>query len=168
MNKHDCLDNSSKNVNGRLGATQLADIVQEVCSNEISIRVTDVYRASSNRCAVSQPRLKINRLANIGPVLAICFCATALLDKEHDVLGAIGTGPQPRVRVVTIFSRFTLDPLQITPELLQSILGLYDVPAEFLSVLSSFGHAPHSSEASNSQLAVNRVSDTDNRRGKSC
>jgi hypothetical protein len=54
----------------------------------------------------------------------------------------------------SIYSERTIEPLQITSELMRKILHKYEVHPDFLRVLFSFGEEPHLAEASSDYLAI--------------
>jgi hypothetical protein len=54
----------------------------------------------------------------------------------------------------SIYSERTIEPLQITSELMRKILHKYEVHPDFLRVLFSFGEEPHLAEASSHYLAI--------------
>ena len=66
----------------------------------------------------------------------------------------------------SIFSASTIEPLQISRELLLKALTRYNVPADFLSIVISFGDDPHLSEGSSSNMSIVGSVDSDQCRYK--
>jgi len=63
-----------------------------------------------------------------------------------------------RIRIISVYSERTIEPLQITSELMRKILHKYEVHPDFLRVLFSFGEEPHLAEASSDNLAIHSLS----------
>jgi hypothetical protein len=63
----------------------------------------------------------------------------------------------------SIYSERTIEPLQISSQLMRKILYKYEVDPHFLQVVFSFGEEPHLAEASSNYLAIH--SNTPDRTG---
>lgn len=55
-----------------------------------------------------------------------------------------------RTRIISIYSLSTIEPLQVTSELMRKILSKYHIHADFARIIFSFGEAPNYAEASSS------------------
>lgn len=66
--------------------------------------------------------------------------------------GSVGLGANMERR--SIYSERTIEPLQITSEIMRKMLFNYNVHPDFLRVLFSFGEEPHIAEASSNNLAI--------------
>ncbi|KUJ15959.1 uncharacterized protein LY89DRAFT_587507 [Mollisia scopiformis] len=77
-------------------------------------------------------------------------------DDANKLRAAVDQKPQgkSRIRIISIYSERTIEPLQITSILTRKILHKYKVHPDFLRVLFSFGEEPHIAEASSNNLAI--------------
>jgi len=101
----------------------------------------------------------VRGLCNILPLPAESILATAtsqVYDDGKELLAAINGRPQSRtrIRIISVYSERTIEPLQITSILMCKILHKYEVHPDFLRVLFSFGEEPHLAEASSGNLAI--------------
>ncbi|KAF2671065.1 hypothetical protein BT63DRAFT_207541 [Microthyrium microscopicum] len=65
-----------------------------------------------------------------------------------------------RVRIISIYARSTIEPLQITSSSMQSLLKEYDVHPEFLKTVLAFGIEPNVADCASSTLNVKWPSET--------
>lgn len=80
-------------------------------------------------------------------------------DNDESLSAAIDN-PVPnatRMRVISVYSECTIEPLQISSELMCAIMLKYNVHPDFLRVLFSFGEEPHLAEASSSNIAIHSL-----------
>lgn len=64
------------------------------------------------------------------------------------------------VRIISIFSKRTISPLQISSSLMRKLLYYYKVDPNFLRIIFSFGEEPHLAESSSSFLSVRSEQET--------
>ncbi|KAF2097250.1 hypothetical protein NA57DRAFT_77504 [Rhizodiscina lignyota] len=57
-------------------------------------------------------------------------------------------------RIISIYSESTIDPLEVSPHVLEKILSRYEVHSDFMHVVASFGDEPHLAESSCSNMAM--------------
>ncbi|KAI3528936.1 hypothetical protein CSPX01_15888 [Colletotrichum filicis] len=71
----------------------------------------------------------------------------SIVKEEDDLSHVLDTGPTAGIRIISISSARTINPLRITSSIAGKLFDRYQVRAEFLRVLLSFGDEPHQSEA---------------------
>ncbi|KAF2244765.1 hypothetical protein BU26DRAFT_522534 [Trematosphaeria pertusa] len=98
-------------------------------SDAVNIRITDVSEGQyrSTPCTSSKE------------------AQTALAAKPHD---------KTRIRIISIYSRRTVAPLDITTDLLEQIFDRYAVHQDFANVVSSFGQDPNIAEGSSNNATI--------------
>ncbi|KAF4780113.1 hypothetical protein HER10_EVM0009457 [Colletotrichum scovillei] len=71
----------------------------------------------------------------------------SIVKDEDDLNHVLDTAPTAGIRIISISSARTINPLRITSSIAGRLFDRYQVRAEFLRVLLSFGDEPHQSEA---------------------
>ncbi|KAL4812110.1 hypothetical protein BDW67DRAFT_188990 [Aspergillus spinulosporus] len=67
--------------------------------------------------------------------------------------------PEPKVRIISISSKISIKPLEITQSSMHTLLNRYDIGIEFLDLVHSFGQKPHISDAGHGGMSVRRRTD---------
>ncbi|RAL04458.1 uncharacterized protein BO80DRAFT_462077 [Aspergillus ibericus CBS 121593] len=87
--------------------------------------------------------------------------------KKHDELftrsesfeSYISTNTKPDARIVSICSRNSINPLQITEQALCRLMKLYEIEADFFDIVVSFGDKPRNSDAGLGEMKVKQRPD---------
>ncbi|KAK0514786.1 hypothetical protein JMJ35_002165 [Cladonia borealis] len=87
-------------------------------------------------------------IIDINDIRGSTTCATTLYERAAEVESILCQPDEqlPRVRIISLHSAKSLGPLQISESLMRKVLTRYEVDPAFLSVLYSFGGAPHLAE----------------------
>ncbi|PYI01669.1 hypothetical protein BO78DRAFT_464511 [Aspergillus sclerotiicarbonarius CBS 121057] len=71
----------------------------------------------------------------------------------------ISTNTKPHARIVSICSRNSINPLQITKQALCRLMNLYEIEADFFDIVVSFGDKPRNSDAGLGEMKVKQRAD---------
>ncbi|OOF94503.1 hypothetical protein ASPCADRAFT_397324 [Aspergillus carbonarius ITEM 5010] len=71
----------------------------------------------------------------------------------------ISTNTQPHARIISICSQNSIRPLQITERALRRLMKLYEIDADFLDIVVSFGDKPRNSDAGLGEMKVKQRAD---------
>ncbi|PWY96716.1 hypothetical protein BO94DRAFT_592680 [Aspergillus sclerotioniger CBS 115572] len=71
----------------------------------------------------------------------------------------ISTKAKPHARIVSICSRSSITPLQITERALRWLMKLYEIDADFFDIVVSFGDKPRNSDAGLGEMKVKQRAD---------
>ncbi|KAL4745163.1 hypothetical protein BDW72DRAFT_211694 [Aspergillus terricola var. indicus] len=71
----------------------------------------------------------------------------------------ITSAPEPRARIISISSKISIKPLEITQSSMHTLLDRYDIGIDFLDLVHSFGQKPHISDAGHGGMSVRRRTD---------
>ncbi|KAF2705205.1 hypothetical protein K504DRAFT_506155 [Pleomassaria siparia CBS 279.74] len=76
--------------------------------------------------------------------------------KPKDALEALTAKPikTTKIRIISVYSRRTIAPLDITSHLLERIFTTYSIHADFADVVSSFGQDPNIAEGSSNNATI--------------
>ncbi|KAI9370377.1 hypothetical protein BJX61DRAFT_544665 [Aspergillus egyptiacus] len=82
--------------------------------------------------------------------------APRIFRDEEQLKWHITSEPEPSVRIISISSKSSIKPLEISQSTMHALLNHYDIGIEFLELVQTFGQKPHVSDAGHGAMSVRR------------